>query len=1212
MKIKLCCASISLESFKISTKYSITKKLLIVLTLIITMTNFVKSQNQNNQLKTNIGEQILNIHVIPHSHDDAGWLRTFSEYYDGSKGMGCVRCVLDTMLISLTENQNRTFTYAEISFFEQWYNGLNEAEKIKIKFLVEQNRLEFLNGGWVMNDEATTHYQHVIDQMRLGMIFLKREFNYVPKTAWFLDPFGHSASNAYLMQKLNFENLVMVRIDFRDKKKRINNKELEFIWKPFDQVSKGKSAIFTHITYGHYSPDDGIFPGFFERYALDSWRIKSLMKKIYNHFLEIAKAYRTNEIMFLYGDDFVFSSKAPFQNIEKLMQFFSEHEDYKDKINMVYSTPARYFNAVKKKIYKEKIEMPQYVDKDFLPYADKPREYWTGYFTSRPYLKGLIKDAGNYLAQTSQLIFNFLLRNNKGIFFDYSKEDINYNSNGINKGDYNKTNKSPEQVINEDKLHKSNNFLKNNIDSETKDNFSEIKKINKIDGDKDFKNDLINENFVKNFITKLDEMRRELAIAQHHDSVTGTARDIVSDDYINRLDKGMASLTDIVKALLVEENELSTKENINNLTICYDSAAYISCVDKIFGEEEIKKGILLTTINPGYEGKYPKKLKVMLNLNSEFLQNSNKKISLKNLSINHNSEINQKNNSGNLHEELEYDLFFDDKSNYYYIYYVLDFSQDLVYHNILLKFAEANQESEKIQNKLSKPGHLALYTTDSKRYKINEHIEFFLSNNEISFIEKIKTNKKTFTTQNSNSGKNFNFNIKNKNNTYNFNAEEEDIEYSFSLSHAYFDFNLSGRNRQGAYLMATNLERPEKYSFKTDKSTIINGRFLTQINLRFEFSSLIVRIYNPTVFSNKINTYEIETILHQYQPKNSQKEFLLKLNSNINNMSGDDISKELKPEFFTDSNAMRMIKRISNSRETFDLDAEEEKAAGNFYPVNSVIYIQDSFNNDNKNNKIKGNYENKSLFIFNDRSQGASSILQGEILVNINRWSHRDDNRGLADGLNESQSSNRDFSVTHLIALSRNFNYAALSNYVNKKPITAFSFDYNKTEKIIKAKQRNLITKDNKFYNSNVLIKNEKQIILNQSNFLRNLEFKNFNFGNKKNFDFEDLFVIGNKECFEVNYYFVSEKKVLVQFYNKSDPLMFIYDNCIIKILSNPRLNFSKYILNGIEKKKNKFFSKEFLKTRFFVSSENFSDHSLYNNFIVPQQDFETILVEFK
>ena len=39
---------------------------------------------------------------------------------------------------------------------------------MQVHQLVNNKQLEFINGGWCMNDEAATDYNAIIDQMSLG------------------------------------------------------------------------------------------------------------------------------------------------------------------------------------------------------------------------------------------------------------------------------------------------------------------------------------------------------------------------------------------------------------------------------------------------------------------------------------------------------------------------------------------------------------------------------------------------------------------------------------------------------------------------------------------------------------------------------------------------------------------------------------------------------------------------------------------------------------------------------------------------------------------------------------------------------------------------------------------------------------------------------------------------------------------------------------
>lgn len=62
------------------------------------------------------------------------------------------------------------------------------------------------------------------------------------------------------------------------------------------------------------------------------------------------------------------------------------------RINALYSTPSCYVKAVNEanKTYTSK-------DDDFFPYAHRDHTFWTGYFTSRPALKGYERSSDNFL-----------------------------------------------------------------------------------------------------------------------------------------------------------------------------------------------------------------------------------------------------------------------------------------------------------------------------------------------------------------------------------------------------------------------------------------------------------------------------------------------------------------------------------------------------------------------------------------------------------------------------------------------------------------------------------------------------------------------------------------------------------------------------------------------------------------------------------------------
>jgi len=70
------------------------------------------------------------VHLIPHSHDDVGWLKTIDEYYTGydpySYTPASVRDIISSVIYELSIDERRRFTQVEIKFFSMWWNEQNE------------------------------------------------------------------------------------------------------------------------------------------------------------------------------------------------------------------------------------------------------------------------------------------------------------------------------------------------------------------------------------------------------------------------------------------------------------------------------------------------------------------------------------------------------------------------------------------------------------------------------------------------------------------------------------------------------------------------------------------------------------------------------------------------------------------------------------------------------------------------------------------------------------------------------------------------------------------------------------------------------------------------------------------------------------------------------------------------------------------------------
>ncbi len=116
---------------------------------------------------------------------------------------------------------------------------------------------------------------------------------------------------------------------------------------------------------------------------------------------EWSSAYATDHILMPMGEDFNYvSARTWYKNLDKLIYHMNRKnwDDNAKPIHLVYSTPSCYL----KSLHDSGKKWPTKSD-DFFPYASDPHAYWTGYFTSRPTIKGMVRYGNNFLQVCKQI-----------------------------------------------------------------------------------------------------------------------------------------------------------------------------------------------------------------------------------------------------------------------------------------------------------------------------------------------------------------------------------------------------------------------------------------------------------------------------------------------------------------------------------------------------------------------------------------------------------------------------------------------------------------------------------------------------------------------------------------------------------------------------------------------------------------------------------------
>ncbi|KAK9948409.1 hypothetical protein M0R45_003985 [Rubus argutus] len=378
--------------------------LVVVVCLCVATVNGVYMKYQTG---SGVVEGKLNVHLVAHSHDDVGWLKTIDQYYVGSNNSiqgACIENTLDSVVASLVRDPNRKFVFAEMAFFQRWWLTQSMEVQERVRKLVDAGQLEFVNGGWCMHDEAVAHYIDMIDQTTLGHLAIKEQFNKTPRAGWQIDPFGHSAVQGYLFgAELGFDSVHFARIDYQDREKRKGDKSLEVIWRG-SRTFGSSSQIFANAFPIHYSPPDGFrfevsddFVPVQDNPLIFDYNVDRRVNDFIDAAITQANVTRTNHMMWTMGEDFTYQyAESWFKQMDKLIHYVNKD----GRVNALYSTPSLYTDA--KNAANQ--SWPLKTD-DYFPYADRLDAYWTGFFTSRPGLKRYVRFLSGYYLAARELEF---------------------------------------------------------------------------------------------------------------------------------------------------------------------------------------------------------------------------------------------------------------------------------------------------------------------------------------------------------------------------------------------------------------------------------------------------------------------------------------------------------------------------------------------------------------------------------------------------------------------------------------------------------------------------------------------------------------------------------------------------------------------------------------------------------------------------------------
>ncbi|GAB0093322.1 Alpha-mannosidase [Sergentomyia squamirostris] len=457
------------------------------------------------ELRKNPERPPLKVIIVPHSHNDPGWLRTYINYFELDS-----RQILNLIVTKLQEYKDMTFIWSEICILQLWWDQAHPQKQRALKHLVQSGRLEITTGGWVMTDEANVHLYAMVDQLIEGHQWVKNHLNVTPRVGWSIDPFGHGSTVPFLLSSSDFDGAIIQRIHYAWKQWFAKHQAGDFVWKPSWNRDDEYNLLTHNMPFDIYSikhscgPHPFIclnfdfrkIPGEYTEYSIkaqfiNNENVAAKADLLMEQYARTASLFNHNVALIPLGDDFRYNKEREFEqqyiNYKKLVDYINSHKEKYGNAEVSFGTPADYFKTIKERQKK----FPS-LKGDFFVYSDIFTEgrpaYWSGYYTTRPSYKILSRDLEHNL-RSLEILFT--------LAFNKARQSKNYDALRI---------------------------------------------------------------FEKNY-EKIIHARRNLGLFQHHDAITGTSKSNVMRDYGTRIftsiQDSMKLQQSTIEMLLQKDNTLA-------------------------------------------------------------------------------------------------------------------------------------------------------------------------------------------------------------------------------------------------------------------------------------------------------------------------------------------------------------------------------------------------------------------------------------------------------------------------------------------------------------------------------------------------------------------------------------------------------------------------------------------------------------------------------